>query len=88
MFNSTPANRQWLARIALTDKDAPPLEFFVDLQDEDVPERNNIPYLPPPTSNASKENLADPCNTEAENLLDYRVFSQPNHFSSTTDKKH
>lgn len=87
VFHSTPANRQLLVRIALGDKDAPPLEFFVDLKDEDVPVNNDNSCLPAPTTNTSKESVADPSYADSEDSLNDFVVSKPNRSSSTTDEK-
>ncbi|KAK4311582.1 hypothetical protein Pmani_016942 [Petrolisthes manimaculis] len=78
-----------MARIALSDKYAPPLEFFIDLKDVNVPVKNDNPSLPSPTSNASKESVADLVNVDSKNSFDDSAVSPPNHSSSrpTTDKK-
>lgn len=78
------------------DENAPPLEFFVSLKDEDVSVKIDNPWsLPSPTSNendtscqppattisASKERVADPMNADSENTLDDSDVTPPFHSS-------
>lgn len=84
VFHSTPTNRQFIASIALGDKDVPPLDFFVELQDDSLVNDNSS--SPVPLNTASEAGVADSREPASENSLEDFVVNSPS-FSCTTNKK-